>query len=226
MKALLSPEEIEQLGRDLALLYPTPAETSVVAQHAGIENFGIHDKAITTWNSVINEAEKQGKTVQLIERAKRDYPEDLTLTNLHQGIANRKQHWTEPNDSHSSVQIVGKPIRKSRFTKMRLIVSCCLLLGVGSLIIIFLPKRDTNPTITLSFDAHRDPLIYHVSLHDKPPPETQFIVSKDPEKYIFYTTYVSYKRTPPRGAANLLITAITNSSSYAQWVRTNDVVYR
>jgi hypothetical protein len=222
----LTPRELEQLVRELASLYPDTADAIVVAQHTGIQNYATNNKAIITWNSVINEAHKQGKIIELIERTQRDYPENPSLGKFYQEFLNRRAKSTGEDVSVDTTDDTIQVSRRFRIPKVIILFAIIIPLILAPFLLGFLKDDNTSPKVTLTFDAFRDPLIYHVSLHDAPPAGTQFIVGPNSNRYIFYSTYVKYKRTPTRGAAKMLITAITNSSSYAQWVRTNDVVYR
>ena len=225
MHIKVTNEEIEQLVRELASLYSATADAVVVAQHTGVNNHATYDKAITTWNSVVTEACKQGKILQLIERAQRDYPDNEVLTQLQQVFLARS---LQDHGNHIHTTVDHDDDLHVRRTLPRFLITSAIVIAIAitSFLVYRSWRAEIFPQVKIQFTSFRDPLIYYVSLHDKPPAETQFVVSPNADRYIFYSTYVRYTRSPPRRSNKMYIVAITNSSTYAQWVRTDDVLYR
>jgi hypothetical protein len=164
----------------------------------------------------------------LINRALRDYPTNSTLAALSDDLAS-SQHAdpmvaSDLTVGNLTMQSDGKqnaaPMSK-RLVVLAVIVALVLAGASG-----FWFYQRPSARISLTFEAYRDPLIYHVALHDHPGDGTHFVVAPHSQRYIFYDTYVKYTRVPSRPAEHILIAVITDPVSYPQWVRKTEVLYR
>ncbi|MDQ3015170.1 MAG: serine protease [Bacteroidota bacterium] len=113
-------QNLTNLNYLLAGFYPFKSDSLPVAKRAGLNiiNIGFHDKAVTNWFYILDEAVKEGRVDQLIQCALQDYPEDIALQGALDGalsgiisdaILDKADDWKEDEEEQDSYEkIIGK----------------------------------------------------------------------------------------------------------------------
>ncbi len=114
-------QNLTNLNYLLAGYYPFKSDSLPVAKRASLNiiNIGFHDKPVTNWYYIIDEAVKENKVELLIQAALQDYPDDLALKGALEGaltgiisdiILDKESDWKNdaPDDADTYEKIIGK----------------------------------------------------------------------------------------------------------------------